>query len=248
MRPTDESQRPVRRVLPAAALLAAALSSAAAGDVPSKSKFPERYCDVPGVSVELERALCDARIHAFEILSEMSQSEATHNQATRILEQLWLRDSTLGDGLNWRLLGDEDFQAEVVSQLAQAIRIGWSTLPLQPLQDFATDYAQKYRSDGVTNGLGLIGDTDASSQFFLLKEAIKSPDRNTRGVVLGALGSMCSKNSLEFLRTLAGEKGGLNADDRKRAAAWLERRTTQMGKNWCAHNSVPPQKQKKGEV
>ena len=50
------------------------------------------------------------------------------------------------------------------------------------------------------------------------------------------------------LQALAGESGGLNAEDRKRAAAWLERRTTQMGKHWCAHTSAHPQEQKKGEV
>lgn len=233
----------------AALLMASAPSSAVAGGVPSGSTLLERYCDVPGTSVELERGLCDAdRVKVFNTLSVMSQSAATHKQATRILEQLWLRDSTLGDGLNWKLLGHEDFRAEVVSQLAQAIRIGRSTLPLQPLQTFAADYAHETLPEGVTTGIGLIGDTDASSQLFLLKKAIESPDRDTRGMVLGALGSMCSKSSLEFLQTLATENSGLNAEDKKRATAWLERRTTQMGKHWCAHTSVPPQKQKKGEI
>lgn len=146
------------------------------------------------------------------------------------------------------MLGDESFRAEVASHLASAIRFGRSTLPLQPLQAFATDYAHKHLSDGVTTGIGLIGETDASSQFFLLKKAIKSPDRDARGVVIGALGRMCSKNSLEFLQALAGENGGLNVEDRQRAAAWLKRRTTEMGKHWCAHTLVPPQKEKKGEI
>jgi hypothetical protein len=145
-------------------------------------------------------------------------------------------------------LGDEDFRAEVASQLAKAIRIGWSTLPLQPLQSFAADYAHKHLSDGVTTGIGLIGDTDASSQLFLLKKVIKSPDRNTRVVVIGALGTMCSNSSLVFLQALTRESGGLDAEDRERAAAWLKRRTTEMGKHWCAHTSMPPPRQKKGEI
>lgn len=181
----------------------------------------------------------------------MSQSPASLKQATRILEQIWLRDSTLGDGLNWRSMGDDAFRAEAVSQLAFAIRYGWSTVPLRPLQYFAIDYAHKRLPDGLTTGVGLIGDTDAPGQYILLKQAIRSPDRDTRGVVIGALGRMCSKSTHEFLQTLAGENGGFDEEGRKRAAAHLEHRTTNHAKTQtvvCAYASADAEAKRRRDL
>jgi len=238
----------VSHVLLAATAFVLTLASTQVDDVPSGSEVPGRYCHVPGVSAELERALCDAdTIVLFNTLSEMSQAEETLPRAVRILEQLWLSDSTLGDGLNWKLLGREDARAHVVMQLALAIRDGQSNIPIQPLQNFATSYAQKYMPDGVTYGLALIGYTDAPGQLPLLSKAVQSSDRMARRSAISALGSMCSADTKLFLAKLASDLGGLDAEDRKRAAAHLKRRESKKGALWCAH-AAPLPGRKSGEI
>jgi hypothetical protein len=204
---------------------------------------------VPEVTVEFERSLCDAdTVTLFNSPSTMSQSPDTAMKALQILEKLWLLDSSLGVGLNWKSLSNEGARAHVVMQLAPAIRNRQSTIPLQRLQVFASAYARWYLKDGTTLGIGLIGDTDAPGQFLLLKRVVESPDRNARRVAIAALGDMCSKNTKLLLEKLATDKGGLDAEDRKRAVAHLKRRTTQMGSLWCSHATAPEPKHREGET
>src|SRR5579862_1288701 len=81
--------------------------------------LPSRYCRSEAPAA-LQRALCDGDSTAFWRASKdlLESSDTDKRRLTiDVLEKLWRRDRSLGDGLPWTTLYSDDFEAFVVERL-----------------------------------------------------------------------------------------------------------------------------------
>jgi hypothetical protein len=195
--------------------------------------LPFRYCKVSAPPA-LERALCEAdSTSLWEETKALLQSQNADQRALAlaILEKVWKKDRSLGDGLPWDALADDDFEAFVVERLAPAVRDGLSDVPLSDLQQFAI----RYRStpSGREYAIVLIGLTDAPGQTAFLAEMVRKNLEGGRVPAMLALGTMCDRTAIGVLHEVT-ESRRFSEEEKKVARAAIEERRSSRVRQWCS--------------
>jgi hypothetical protein len=204
-------------------------------------KRAQAKCKVEGAPETLVRAVCIVDGAALSntagaLLADPAQAKAT----VRVLEKLWVRDTTLGEGLRWSDLNDEHFRSFVVFALALAVREGKSSVPVAPLQEFAVDYARKYSTTGITHGIDLIGRTDAPGQLPYLTVLASGPDREKRRMAIYAMGLMCEPTVGEYLEKLSMKPKALPKEDAELAGLRKRYRENITMRHYCNYERQTP--------
>jgi hypothetical protein len=216
------------------------LCAAAGSDAPIAG-LPFRYCKA-NAPLPLEKALCEADSTSFwEQTKELMESQNVDQQrlAVRILEKVWRKDRSLGEGLPWKALSDDDFEAFVVELLAPAVRDAMSDVPLKELQQFAIRY--RLLPSGREHAIVLIGLTDAPGQMKVLASIVRDTVAGRRRAAMLALGTMCDSAAKKILNDVV-MSADFSSDDKKVAQAALDERQSNRVLKWCSN---PP---RAGEV
>lgn len=199
--------------------------------------LPFRYCKAH-VPDDIEKALCNADGPAFweatKRLLESQDADQRHLSA-KILEKVWKKDESLGDGLPWPALSEPNFRAFVVEQLAPVVRDGGSSVPLSQLQQFAIQYREA--AEGRQYAVVLIGVTDAPGQTPLLRELVKNNPEGQRRTALLALATRCERASEKILKDALAD-ATLSDDDKTVAKVALEERRSTRVMRWCTRKNA----------
>lgn len=214
-------------------LLACQFCAARGADTPITG-IPFRYCKA-AAPIALQKSLCNGDSTDFWQVSKdlMDSSDPQARQATiTVLERLWSRDKSLGDGLPWNTLYSDNFEAFVVERLAPAIRDAESDVALSDLQAFVIRYKSTPSSKDYP--IALIGITDTPGQVQFLADVIRQSDGGRRRAAILALGTMCEDAATDLLRKGVRDMR-LPENDLKVAKVALDIRYSDRVKAWCAH-------------
>jgi hypothetical protein len=205
----------------------------AAGSKAPIAGLPFRHCTAHAPPA-VEKALCEADSSSFwEQTKRLVEAQNGDEQrlAVRVLERVWRKDPSLGEGLPWDALSEDDFEAFVVELLAPVVRDGLSDVPLEELQRFATRYRSK--PSGKDYAIVLIGLTDAPGQTEFLADIVRKDRAGKRRTAILALGTMCESAATKILNNVVTSES-FSEDDKKVASIAVDDRQSSRVRLWCS--------------
>lgn len=184
-------------------LMLALVACAQAEPVPPGGSASCVVSDAPQV---LNDAVCAASADRLQgALSKLKDTDESPNfvDVIPVLERLWSRDRTMGQGLPWEKLEDLNFRAVLARHMAQQVRVGRSRLPLRDMQELAIKLSRRDLADGGYEGILLIGLTHTPGQVGFLREVLTaSSDPGQRTAAISSLGMVCDAEAAAALTAL----------------------------------------------
>ena len=196
---------------------------------------PKENCSVPGVSGELQAALCSGdanRLRAAVFHVEAKPGEPVREQMLATLRRVLDRDQSLGSGLPWTKLGMPAAKAVLVDTLAQAARNQEIDASLPEMQRIAKELVAAERDVDQFEGVRLLGLTNDAAEIPLLKQIATSNDPSVRRHnAIEALGYICDPAAKATLEDLAKAPAVPSADSAQIHGALATR--ARLDASWC---------------